>query len=264
MRQDRAYLSILHWPPAFDEAKRIDAFTKLLALDHYRAKELARRTSPAMYARMTLTGADEAARQLRDWGVQAAAVAGEALLPRLEPPTVKSFSSLEPGLEVLAIEAWYAPTQEVRLDQIVALVRGHARAPKAGNGGDFRVQALHQLQGTWQAQDWDQGPSRRARLEVVEVLDIHSRDERHWRILGGRCSYDCLGGDRADTGRENIDALAGRLAAAAAIPVDRGFEHAMFLAEFARDFADAINWRDLTGFSIYSAWLGYMAARTGR
>lgn len=261
MRQDRAYLTIMRWPQGFDEARRTDALASLLSVDRYRARELARRTPPAMYARMTLNGAEEAARQLRGWGAAAASVPGEALVSRLDPPKVKSLSVLDPGLEAVTVEVWQGATQEVRFDQIVALVRAHPRTLGGGNGGDFGVQALHQMQGTWQAQDWDQGHSRRGRVEIVEVLDIHTRDERQLRILGGKCSYECLGKDRADSVRDNIDALAGRLSAASGVAVDRGFGQVMFLAEFARDFADSAHWRDLTGFSIYSAWLGYVSAR---
>jgi len=261
MRQDRAYLSIMSWPPAFDQTKREDALATLPSIDRYKAKELSRRSVPAMCARLTLAAADEIVRQLRAWGVDAIAVPGDELVPRLNPPMVKAITCVDPMLEDLTAELWHGPPTELHATQIVALVRGHARTPKAGSGGDLAVQ-MHQLQGTWQAQDWNQGPTRRARLEVVEVLDIHMKNEQQLRILGGKYSCECLGQEKAKTIRENVDAMTGRLSEVAKINADRGFEHAMFLAEFARDFADGSNWRDLTGFSIYSAWLGYVAART--
>lgn len=258
MTPNRAYLSVEAWPLAWDEPRRVDAIRTLLSTDAFRAKELARRAVPAILARVSVEHGEKAAREMTSWGALAACIPGPRIEAMLEPAMAKSFTRPSALFE---FETWKGPSVCVDPSRISAIVRAHARVRKGKPDGDFGVEGLHQLHGTLGAEAWDQGPTRRARLHVVELLDIHTIDDRHVRISGDKCGFDALGPAHAGTSRENVDALTALLAdVAGGLTVDAGFEQARFLGEFSADFGATADHKSIESFSVYSAWRACMAA----
>ncbi len=254
---ERVYFAVMAWPPSFDEARRVDALERALGVDRFRARELAKRRVPAIFTRLPPEKAEPVERQFAEWGCAVRGIMASELRPRLEPPLVQTIEITDDGC---VITPWRGEPRTVAAREIMLLVRGHVRSGKTKRDGDFGVQALHQLQGTLGARDWDQGPARRGSLEVHEVLDIHLRDTEHLRVLDSRFGFECLPA-KAGSARENMDQLAGLLSSLSHAPVDRDFEHAHYLAEFTADFAAQSDWRGPQGFSLYSAWLGSIRAR---
>ncbi|MFN0134413.1 MAG: hypothetical protein ACKVW3_18010 [Phycisphaerales bacterium] len=261
MSVDRSYLSIVSWPASFDHARRADALESCLSVDRYRAKELSRRGTPAMFGRLPSDQCEKVAAQLREWGAVAVAVSGRTIGESLEPMRVKSLAMPAGPSMAWGLVPWRGEARGLDATRIAALVRAHVRANVGGGEGDFGVQGLHQLHGTFGAEAWDQGHSRRGRVEVIEVLDIHTIDGEHFRVAGDKFGFDGAVAKVADTARENMDALAAALAGPGRVGIDVGFESARFLAEFARDFVPG-DWRDVGGFSVYSSWAGHIAMAT--
>ncbi|MBL9031777.1 MAG: hypothetical protein JNM80_08725 [Phycisphaerae bacterium] len=257
MPADRAYLSIVAWPPAFDQPRRADALARCLGLDRYRSNELARRATPAIFARLPMDHCAKVAEQIRDWGGTAVPVLGTHIQAALDPIRLKS-AAKAPDSSLWVAQPWRGDAITFDASRITALLRAHVRAPKSTGEGDFAVQGLHQLHGTLSAADWDQGHSRRARLEVVELLDLHTLDGHHLRVIADKFSFDAALPSLAGTSRENTDALAAGFAAPARVEVNTGFETARFLAEYAPDFVEG-DWRALGGFSVFSAWFAQIA-----
>lgn len=258
----RSYITVVAWPPAMTEAMRIDSLTAMLGIDRVRSRGLARRQVPAILARDERDHAERVALELRTMGVAAVAVPGPALAEHMNPTLIRSIERLDDGGLQLTFSKGNPEVLDPR--RLLCLVRGHARSADGIQGKDFGVGALHQLQGTLSARDWDQGHSARARVAMVEVLDLHTIDGPHWRMVGGHCridhSWGRFGGHEADTPRELLDAVAETLAkrpgaGSVAAKVDREFDHAQFLVEFTPDFGIAGDWRSLRGFSLYSAWV---------
>lgn len=266
MDADRCYLSVLSWPPTFDEPRRMDAIESVLHVDRYRARELARRSTPAIFARCGSRHAGRAEEQLRAWGVSATALSGQDLASRMDAVLVKGLSRPDPDTGLVEVTPRIGGTDQLNPRQIVALVRGHARQSRTSHHGDLGVHALHQLHGTFEAETWDQGSTRRGSLQVVEVLDIHVGDGRHFRVIGDQCSFEALGPDRCESVARNLDLLAGLLVEAApGVALDREFDQTRHLAEFVQDFVSGDSGtRGLGAFSVYSAWRGALALRAAQ
>jgi hypothetical protein len=121
------------------------------------------------------------------------------------------------------------------------------------------VQALHQLQGTFSAEDWSQGHTGRRGLQVFDVLDLMTTIGDHWRVIGGRCTIEGVPGCDGRTSHEVIDEVAACIVKdAGQLRTDAGFEHARFMADFAPDFGVTGDWRSLGGFDMYAAWLRHL------
>lgn len=257
MHPDRAYFSIEAWPESFDEARRTDAMRTLLTVELFRAKELARRSVPAMMARTTISLGDQAARQFREWGGSAASISGTDIAALQTPLYARTASEVGPEFE---FALWRGDPLRIDPAKITALVRAHPRVRKGHVEADFGVHALHQLHGTLGAEAWSQGHTGRSQVQIGEVLDIHTLGGIHLRLAGERFGFEVLGDRRADTDRENLDLLAAVLIAKApGRSIDLGFENARFLGEFARDFGITGDWKSAGGFAVYSAWRACMA-----
>lgn len=266
MDADRCYLSVLAWPPNFDESRRMDAIESVLHVERFKARELARRSTPAIFARCGSRHAGRAEEQLREWGVAATSIAGKDLARRLSPVLVKCLSRPDPETGLIDVTPRIGGSAALNPCHITGLVRGHVRQARASHHGDLGVHALHQLHGTLGAEAWDQGPTRRPGLHIIEVLDIHMGDGRHYRVIGDQCSFELLGPNRTEAVSRNMDLLAGVLAGLApGVPVDRGFDHTRHLAEFVHDFVSGdAGTRGLGAFSVYSAWVGALALRAAQ
>lgn len=253
MSAERAYVSVVRWPEGWDESRRTDVIEKTMGVDRYRARDWARRGAPAMLMRCELDRGEKIAEALRALGVGTVAVHTSALAAGLKAQTLRTVARRDGAYELTPLKG---PPVELPFSRILALVRGHLRCKGAGDTGDFGVQALHQLHGTFSAQDWDQGVSAHGRLHVVEVLDVHDTDDHQWRIIGGRCTFSDLPGPGAISAREAVDHAAHTLSAdAGGLLVDQGFDRALFVASFLPDFHVNGDWRSSGGFSIYSAWV---------
>lgn len=264
-RPDRVYVSVLAWPAGLDEARRRDICQKYLGADAFRAREWARRSVPAIFCRDRIEHADRVVRELREIGVIAMATPGD-LLGRGAPasPVAEWLERCDGGALYRADVVRGPGTHEVsfRPRRLIALVRAHAREAERSAHGDIGA-AVHQLQGTMSAQDWVESRVTRARVSIVEVVDIATLDGLRLRVIGGRCD---LRGIRRPAGvpsaRAAMDALAETLRSDAGngVDIDTGFESARFLAQFTPDFDISGDWRSLAGFDVYSNWV-YQVAR---
>ncbi|MFN0132246.1 MAG: hypothetical protein ACKVW3_06910 [Phycisphaerales bacterium] len=206
--------------------------------------------------------------ELTGAGVQAIAVPGSAIAAHADPWLARAIAH-RPAEGRLTVTRWRNGRDDRDLSvefsarSILLLARGVCR-DKASTpvGGDFGVEALHQLHGTFSAEDWSQGHTGRGLLRVVEALDVHTLEGPHWRFLGGRFTGGAPGSGNEPTAREQIDTLAVWLAhESGGQEIDRSFAQARFLAEFAPDFGVRGDWRSLAGFGVYSAWRRHLAMR---
>ncbi len=260
MVEQRSYVTILEWPADLDASQRSDVVRQFLGVDAHRARELSRRSAPGMFLRAPADRAARIAHELREAGIPAQAVPGHAIVTHAEAWLARSIS-VDPAGGGVSICCRRAEGEVAERDvacsakSIVLLVRAACRERGAGAGGDFGVEALHQLQGTFSAEDWSQGHAARGRMRVVEALDVHTLEGPHWRFLGGRFTSNLGGSGGESTPRAHLDALASWLAhEAGGLEVDTGFAGARFLSEFAPDFGVRGDWRTLAGFGVYSAW----------
>lgn len=259
MIEDRAYLTIEYWPQGFSQEQRAVVLRQFLNLDPARAQALVRRRAPAIYARLALGRCARVAQELIAAGIPAVSVPGAAIAAHMNPWTARAVSL--GADDRLTVERWRDGSDRFPAQSIILLTRAHCREIKRdGHPGDFGVQALHQLHGTVSADDWNQGPTARRGMRVVEALDIHTIEGPHWRFVGGRFTGTLPGMDGEPTTISRIDELAGVLSKlAGGREVDRGFETSRFLAEFAPDFGVGGDWRSAAGFGVYSAWRRYLA-----
>jgi hypothetical protein len=252
---EREYVSIVEWPAGCGDALRMGAFTEVLGADAFQAKEWMRRTLPSVFSRETSARAAEVVADLRSRGIIAVCVPMLAIKARLEPPLLRQLTRVKAG-SAYEFGLGRAGLSTLEAKHIVLVVRGHLRNVPGHDEGELGVQALHQLQGTLSAEDWDQGHTARRRLRLVEVVDIHSAAGGQWRIIGGRCAIAGVPDGEPATTRAGLDHLVAQITRDnPRVIVDNRFEHATFTAEIAPDFGVTGDWRSLGGFSVYSAWL---------
>lgn len=265
MRRDRAYLSIVSWPPGLDEARRRDICQKYLGADQFRAREWARRAVPAIFKRDSIEHASRAAGELRDAGVQALATPAALLGPRDgECRDAEWIERRGDGERYVAAfkRGGGGAAAEFSPRQAIALVRAHVREPSRSAGQGESGAASHQMQGTLSAHAWVENRVARAGVSVVEVLEIATREGVRVRIQGGRCGLRGFDQPATPSARAALDALAEQVRrdAANGVDIDTGFESARFVAEFAPDFDVQGDWRSMDGFDVYSNWM-YQIAR---
>jgi hypothetical protein len=264
--QGRSFITILGWPTGAAAPLREEIVRSFLGVDGHRARELARRPMPAIVARAPAGRGERIAAELTDAGVPSVAVPGDAIAAHAKAWLACAIGSAG-GEGRLTVERCPNGREDKELSvefpskSIILMVRGACRDKVTAPGGDFGVEALHQLHGTFSAEDWSQGHAARGRLRVVEALDVHTLEGTHWRFLGGRFACGLPGVQGGDpTARGQIDRLAAALEReSGGPPIDRSFAAAGFLAEFAPDFGVRGDWRSLAGFGVYSAWRRYLA-----
>lgn len=273
---ERAYLSIVEWPDAFTEDRRVEAVVAAAGIDPGQAA-LAVKQKPPMFAHLiNVLDRGPILQHLLEQGVLAIAPTRGELARMPEPIHAKRLAEAM-GSEgrLYMVEPWRGESQGLRTNDIRLLVRASVRkaAPAArpdrygnlpntasglecGDGGFAAAALSGSMTG--------EGTDRSARLLTTEILDVYTSDKRRIRINGDKFGFDVLGKDRSYTDRHNLDELTIRLAELAPNAyIDQGF--ARFrpppdVRPRSQPAGDAAPRADLAAFDFYSPWFALVYA----
>lgn len=220
MSLDRAYVTVLSYPPDLSERQRVVAMSEALKVDEYTADIAQRWPTPAIVKTCTGAEAQDAVGVLTELGISAFAarqsaieklsnpVVAKRLLPALgAPKPMYAYEPLRPRL--------HEPGSFI-MDNVFAMIAGHVRERRSvaatpppsdqyGYPGDTTGAA---------------GASARAgvggtvissRASERFLLDIYLKDARCIRIDTGQFSFDFLKGRLGLTDRENFERACVRL-----------------------------------------------------
>lgn len=262
--KDRGYIFIVRWPAGLREVTdRVEALVKVLSIDAYAAREVARRATPTLAVRTDPAAAGVAVQELHAIRIPAIVTSHDEIASRIDAPRLLN---LRPALG--APEPMYQASVEnggavgFRTADLRLLVRGRTRVMVGELKGDpnplsMRMDPLTNM-------PMPDSPVVRTRTaKFSELLDLHLRDGTHYRCDASRFSFidvlDSLG--PADI--ENVDRLAVKLTEQAPRAlIDTAFERATWLSGVVGEFMSVraarggSDRRGMLAFSIYSAVSG--------
>lgn len=274
---ERAYLSIIEWPEAFTEERRVEAIVAAAAVDPGQAALAVKQKSPMVAHLINVLDRAPILQHLREQGVLAIAPT-RAELARMPAPIHAKRLAEAMGSDgrLYMVEPWRGESEGLRTGDIRLLVRASVRkaAPAArpdrygnlpntasglecGDGGFAAAALSGSMTG--------EGSDRSAKLRTTELLDIYTADKRRIRINGDKFGFDVLGTDRSYTDRHNLDELTIRLAERAPNAyIDQGFARFRpppdVRAQSHLAAGDAAPRADLAPFDFYSPWFALVYA----
>jgi hypothetical protein len=274
VRRDKAYLAVLQWPDAMDEAAQAAAIARAAGLDAYQAGLVARRGTPQIVARLDAEMAEVGAAQLHEAGATALALRQSVLGRAPEPARLKRLVPAVGAPEPMyTCEIWRGEDTGLRAADLYLIVHARLRSTEARTKADAQVSSAIVYGGLEGAaiatamNGLDSGVSRSSRISVTEMLDLWLKDGSRLRIDGSKFNFDVLGERRSRTQADNMAHLLGRLRAECPRAlVDEGFAEFRCPPEFVRShFIDAgesavRKTSEAPAFEFYSAW-SYFAWR---
>jgi hypothetical protein len=186
---DRAYVSVLSWPPGWGHARRVEAMVRAGGMDPYDAGMMARRATPAIVQACDALVRGDILSELHRLGVMAVAPSRSELesYPRAETPArVTRFSGSPPrGFSVHTRDggAWTFTPGDVRL-VVAGMVRAVGKITRHSGGSNFNYAAGMAYGGIGgvgamaaadamdaETAGWGSNTSRNTR--AVETIDLH-------------------------------------------------------------------------------------------
>ncbi|MBX3379420.1 MAG: hypothetical protein KF805_04945 [Phycisphaeraceae bacterium] len=270
MSLDRAYVTVISYPPDLSERQRTVALSEALKVDEYTAEIAQRWQAPAIVRICTTAEGHETVRVLEDLGIQAFS-ARQSALDKLGRPIVAK--RLLPAIGSPRPMYGYEPLRprlhqggSMVMEEVFAMFAGRVKerrsvTPTPVPTGEYGYPGDATGAAGAAGRSGVGGNVVASRATERFLLDIYLVDSRRIRIDTGQFSFDFLGGKLGYTDRENFDRACTRLRAEApgAIFDDR-FESfrppANRTARSSRAFGDgAVSIID-TGpaFDFYSTW----------
>jgi hypothetical protein len=258
---ERAYLSIIEWPPGGDPAEQAQALAKAADMDQYQATMAIRRGFPQVVLRTDPPAAETAVERLHDLGVVALACRQEDLARFGAPRRVKRLVPTDDLLtHSYTCEMWRDAEVVLNMADVFLIVRATLAATQARTGvdGPSRGGAAGAVPGS-------RGAVRLSAASSTEMLDLYLNDGTCLRIDADKFNFDVLGEAKQLTEHLNAEALLQRLRSQApqAI-VDTAFADFRCPPDIIRahfSFAghsSTTRTSDAPAFDFYSAWAANM------
>lgn len=218
MIADKAYLSILDWPDAMDDAARAAAIARSTGLDAYQAGLAVKRGFPQVVLRMDPPAADRAADLLHAAGATAVAPRQSEMAAQGLARRVKSLSPALGAPEPLyACEMWRDEPDVLRPRELALIVRGTVvSTERRVSGGSSGVAgpasyALAGIGGAMVAAAMDSTPTTSTKIRTAEILDLYPCSGGRLRIDSDKFNFEVLGPVRGVSDRESMSRLVERL-----------------------------------------------------
>jgi hypothetical protein len=270
MSIDRAYVTVLSYPPDLTARQRTVALSEALRMDEYTADLAQRWEPPAIVKICPGAEAHEAVRALGELGIPAYSARQSALDRLGDPAVVKrllpALGAPHPMYGYEPLRPRLNPPGSFVMSDVFAMIAGRVRerrsvtntplpSPDYNAGGDVTGAARH-AGGSGVG-----GNVISSRASERFLLDIYFVDARRFRIDTGQFSFDFLEGKLGYTDRENFERACWRLRGEAPRAIfDEGFEEfrppANRSAVSSRAFGDASVTIVDSGpaFDFYSVW----------
>jgi hypothetical protein len=203
---ERAYLSIIEWPPGQHPSEQAKALAGAADLDPYLATMAIRRGFPQVVLRTDPLTAERAVERLHEIGVIALACRQEDLARHGAPKRIKR---LVPTGDLMVhsytCEMWRDPEITLNTADIFLIVRATLAATQSRTAPDSSPRASSLGVPGMRA------PVRLSTTSTTEMLDLYLNEGKCLRIDADKFNFDVLGEHKQLTEHLNAEALLQRL-----------------------------------------------------